>query len=167
MNNARQLAERIKALPPGCLVAEIEAILEPHVYSTAELEALALVDKLDPEIRLENRNSRSVDIRVSFRGEEYAAIRLAERKIIQCLMSTVGLAISLDQALTFCHLLRDRTDQISEKQFHECLYRAIRCDRSYANNVYIQFKNNPAAFLAHRQPQTQSVELLKLILAPQ
>lgn len=73
--------------------------------------------------------------------------------------------ISIEQALAFCHLLRDRAAQMTKKEFHACLHRTIGCDPEYAENVRIHFQNNPAAFLAHRTPQTQSVELLKFIFS--
>jgi len=68
-------------------------------------------------------------------------------------------------ALKLCHLLRDRAAQMTKQEFHACLARAIGCDPSYAENVRIHFQNNPAAFLAHRTPQTQSIELLKFIFS--
>jgi hypothetical protein len=64
-------------------------------------------------------------------------------------------------ALKLCHLLRDRAAQMKREEFHLCLHRAIGADRSYCDNIFHHFQNNPAAFLAHRTPQTQSVELLK------
>jgi hypothetical protein len=77
----------------------------------------------------------------------------------------VPASISIEQALAFCHLLRDRAAQMSREEFHKVLHSVLGCDKEYSENVRIHFQNNPAAFLAHRTPQTQSVELLKFIFS--
>jgi hypothetical protein len=165
MSIAREIAEKIKALPPGCLVAEIEQLIEPLVLTNEPQEALALIDRLDPVFILEGRHAGRIQVVVEFRGDDYAAMRVAQDKILACVASTVGLRISVDQALAFCHLLRDRAAQMTAKEFHECLHRAIGANRDYCDNIRHHFQNNPAAFLAHRTPQTQSVELLKFMLS--
>ncbi len=163
MSIAREIAEKIKALPPGCLVAEIEALIEPIVLTNEPEEALALIDQLEPVFMLEGRHAGRIQVVVDFRGDDHAAMRVAQDKILACVASTVGLRISVEQALAFCHLLRDRAAQMTEEEFYQCMNRAIGCDRGYARQNRISFQNNPAAFLAHRTPQSQSVELLKFI----
>jgi hypothetical protein len=53
---------------------------------------------------------------------------------------------------------------MTKEQFRECLKRSINADADYADGVINHFRDNPAAFLAHRSPQTQSTELLRVLL---
>lgn len=75
-----------------------------------------------------------------------------------------GSAAEVVQALAFCHRLRDGAARMTRQQFRNCLKRAIGADKDYADGVWISFQNNPAAFLAHRNPQSQSEEVLRVIL---
>lgn len=67
-------------------------------------------------------------------------------------------------ALLLCHRLRNGAARMTKQQFRDCLKRAIDADADYSDNVRVQFQNNPAAFLAHRNPQSQSEELLAVLL---
>jgi hypothetical protein len=67
-------------------------------------------------------------------------------------------------ALDLCHRLRDGAARMTRQQFRNCLKRSIGAGKDYADGVWISFENNPAAFLAHRQPQSQSHELLRVLL---
>ena len=67
-------------------------------------------------------------------------------------------------ALEICHRLRNGAARMTRQQFRNALKKAIGADKDYADNVRVHFQNNPAAFLAHRQPQSQSTELLKVVL---
>lgn len=67
-------------------------------------------------------------------------------------------------ALELCHRLRNGAARMTKQEFRNCLKRAIRANKEYADGVRVHFQDNPAAFLAHRSPQSQSVELLKVIL---
>ena len=75
-----------------------------------------------------------------------------------------GSAAEIDSALALCHRLRDGAARMTRQQFRNCLKRSIGADKDYADGVRASFQNNPAAFLAHRNPQTQSQELLRVIL---
>ena|ERR1019366_440335 len=72
--------------------------------------------------------------------------------------------IEITNALNLCHRLRDGAARMTRQQFRNCLNRAIGATKDYADNVRCDFQDNPAAFLAHRNPQTQSRELLRVIL---
>lgn len=70
----------------------------------------------------------------------------------------------IERALALCHRLRDGAARMTRQQFRNCLKRAIGADKSYSDQIIVHFRDNPAAFLAHRNPQSQSEELLKVIL---
>jgi hypothetical protein len=70
----------------------------------------------------------------------------------------------IESALALCHRLRDGASRMTRQQFRNCLSRAIGADKDYADGVWISFQDNPAFFLAHRNPQSQSLELLRVIL---
>jgi len=78
--------------------------------------------------------------------------------------SVNGSAAEIDSALALCHRLRDGAARMTRQQFRNCLKRSIGANKDYADGVRVSFQNNPAAFLAHRNPQTQSQELLRVIL---
>jgi len=67
-------------------------------------------------------------------------------------------------ALALCHRLRDGAARMSRQQFRNSLNRSIGATKDYADGCWVSFQNNPAAFLAHRNPQTQSHDLLRVIL---
>lgn len=66
-------------------------------------------------------------------------------------------------ALAICHRLRDGAARMTRQQFRNCLKRSIGADKGYADNCRRHFQDNPAAYLASRTPQTQSIELLRVI----
>ena len=66
--------------------------------------------------------------------------------------------------LSAAHFLRDHAALLTFEQFHDALRRTIGADKAYSRNVFTAFQNNPAAFLAARHPQTQSVEILRAML---
>jgi hypothetical protein len=71
----------------------------------------------------------------------------------------------INAALKLCHRLRNGAARMTKDQFRDCLARAFGVrDNAYADNVRVHFQDNPAAFLAHRTPQTQSIELLRVLL---
>src|ERR1019366_9073798 len=72
--------------------------------------------------------------------------------------------IEITNALSLCHRLRDGAARMTRQQFRNCLKRSIGSNKDYADGVWIPFQDNPAAFLAHRTPQSQSRELLRVIL---
>lgn len=53
---------------------------------------------------------------------------------------------------------------MTRQQFADTLMRTIRADADYSNHVWVDFQNNPAAFLAHRCPQSQSIELIRILM---
>jgi len=65
-----------------------------------------------------------------------------------------------DQALAYAHFLRDSAATLSFNDFYLALNRAVGCDKVYAGGVFKHFQDNPAAFLASRNPQSQSKELI-------
>lgn len=67
-------------------------------------------------------------------------------------------------ALAICHRLRDGAARMTRQQFRNCLKRSIGAGKDYADNCRRHFQDNPAAYLASRTPQTQSTELLRVIL---
>ena len=79
-------------------------------------------------------------------------------------MSTFDKEPQAAVVLAICHRLRDGAARMTRQQFRNCLKRAIGADADYADNVWISFENNPAAFLAHRNPESQSIELIRVIL---
>lgn len=66
--------------------------------------------------------------------------------------------------LSAAHFLRDRAEKLSFEAFHGALSSAVGADENYARVQFIRFQNNPAAFLASRNPQTQSEEILREML---
>ncbi len=78
--------------------------------------------------------------------------------------ASAGSASEIESALALCHRLRDGAARMTRQQFRNCLKRSIGANKDYADGVRVSFQNNPAAFLAHRNPQTQSQELLRVIL---
>ena len=70
----------------------------------------------------------------------------------------------ITRALALCHRLRNGAARMTRRQFQGCLKRAIGANADYANGVWVHFQNNPAAFLAHRNPQIQSVVILEKLL---
>lgn len=70
----------------------------------------------------------------------------------------------IERALKFCHRLRDGAARMTRQQFRDSLKRSIGATKDYADANWVSFQNNPAAFLAHRNPQSQSEDLLNVIL---
>lgn len=82
-----------------------------------------------------------------------------------CAPSTCSAASNeIEAALTLCHRLRDGAARMTRQQFRNSLNRSIGATKDYADANWVSFQNNPAAFLAHRNPQTQSHDLLRVIL---
>lgn len=67
-------------------------------------------------------------------------------------------------ALKLCHRLRNGAARMTKAQFNAAMHKAIGADADYCAGVRVHFQNNPAAFLAHRTPQSQSIELLRVLL---
>lgn len=70
----------------------------------------------------------------------------------------------IQSLLAAAHFLRDHAALLTFEQFADALHRTVGASEDYARGVWIPFQNNPAAFLASRQPQTQSVEILQAML---
>lgn len=82
-----------------------------------------------------------------------------------CAPMTCSAASSeIEAALALCHRLRDGAARMSRQQFRNSLNRSIGATKEYADANWVSFQNNPAAFLAHRNPKTQSHDLLRVIL---
>lgn len=71
---------------------------------------------------------------------------------------------NISALLDAAHVLRDAAATLSFEDFAAALKETVGADESYARDVFISFQNNPAAFLASRNPQTQSVEIIRRIL---
>ena len=72
--------------------------------------------------------------------------------------------LGVKESLALCHRLRDGAARMTRQQFRNALTRSIGSTKDYSDNVRPNFQDNPAAFLAHRNPQSQSEELLRVIL---
>lgn len=70
----------------------------------------------------------------------------------------------ITDTLKLCHRLRNGAARMTRAQFNQAMHKAIGAAPDYCDNVRVAFQNNPAAFLAHRNPQSQSVELLRTLL---
>lgn len=79
-------------------------------------------------------------------------------------MSEAEIKSEVDNALALCHRLRDGAGRMTRQQFRNSLKRSIGATKDYADGCWRSFQDNPAAFLAHRNPQTQSHDLLRVML---
>lgn len=96
---------------------------------------------------------------------EYAGIRELIAGAKAALHSPGLAADAVGDAFKLCHRLRNGAARMTKEQFRDCLARALGVkDHEYADKVRVYFQDNPAAFLAHRTPQTQSIELLRVLL---
>lgn len=55
--------------------------------------------------------------------------------------------------------------RMTKRQFCESLKRSIGATEDYADGCWVAFQDNPAAYLANRNPQTQSLGLLRDVLS--
>lgn len=73
-------------------------------------------------------------------------------------------ASSSSDLLAALHLIWDGTERVTRAEFRAALKQSIGADSDYADLCYTRFKDNPAGYLTSRQPQSQSIALLDLIL---
>jgi hypothetical protein len=66
--------------------------------------------------------------------------------------------------LAAAHFFRDGAEVITFDDFARALERSIGANRDYAKNCYPTFQSDPAGYLASRNPQTQSEELIAVML---
>ncbi len=72
--------------------------------------------------------------------------------------------VSAKDALALCVRIRDATAKMTFDLFSSAMGQAIDSDRESTAERFLQFKDNPALFLAYRNPSSQAIELLKIIL---
>jgi hypothetical protein len=103
-----------------------------------------------------NRYSQIVQDKVSALERENGELRDQIEK--------TGKRDEIADALKLCHRLRNGAARMTKEQFNAAMHKAIGADPAYCQGVRVNFQNNPAAFLAHRTPQIQSIELLRVLL---
>ncbi len=70
----------------------------------------------------------------------------------------------IESALSLCHRLQSGAAKMSREQFRASLRLSIGASKEYADGVYITFKDSPSSYLASRNPQSQSLDLIRIIL---
>jgi hypothetical protein len=72
--------------------------------------------------------------------------------------------LSISEAYTAVLRIQRGVRQMTFAQFHGALKKTIGADEDYSRRVWPSFRDNPTGWLECRQPQTQAIELIELIL---
>ena len=70
----------------------------------------------------------------------------------------------IDSVLVACQRLREGASRMSPEAFRGCLKRSIGASKDYADVCWVSFQDDPVGYLASRNPQSQSREIIRVIL---